>query len=556
MSDPKGLTVEHDVQMFEEGSEHILTLKDSTILENEDEGDILTSVALEDKERLKKNLENKKRKHAYVAYDDEEFTLGGKKRNILSQYDEPTKSSFKLDDQGTYNLKNEQSVSDKLKAQAVNLSYEKMREIRDYYTKEEAEMTFKKPKTKKKKKVRRKTDDDEDDIPSQNNMDTQINEVNGSHSSTTAPKPRPKANLDDVNFVDDDDLQQALARARRVANKKRVKKMTPEDIARSLAENKDNGDEEGDEVAEGMLVLSDTAEFVRSLGTQPLDSGLAERESERGRLRSETPRLEEPEEVETGEMEEKKAYKTKLEDVSKDEDIEEGELGNGEDVEMETEEHLQKQANPEKDLPTGLEEEPLVASGMAATLALLQQKGLYQKPTEDELQSERRRAENSRWLTQQKRLDLERERRREKEKQREREQRSATSSSRGRTSERDRDYEKEQKERERLREVLERMRDYKPEIRLEHRDEFGRVMSEKEAYKHLSHVFHGKNPGKAKTEKRLQRLAEEHKLQAMSSVDTPLGMAGRFAETLRASGSAHLVLDRAASSSSSSSGKK
>lgn len=44
---------------------------------------------MEDRERLQKNLDNKKKKPGYLAYDDEEFTLGGgQKRNILSQYDE------------------------------------------------------------------------------------------------------------------------------------------------------------------------------------------------------------------------------------------------------------------------------------------------------------------------------------------------------------------------------------------------------------------------------------------------------------------------------------
>jgi U4/U6.U5 tri-snRNP-associated protein 1 len=61
-----------------------------------------------------------------------------------------------------------------------------------------------------------------------------------------------------------------------------------------------------------------------------------------------------------------------------------------------------------------------------------------------------------------------------------------------------------------------------PEIRLERRDEFGRLMTEKEAFRKLSHKFHGKEPGKAKQEKRLKRLEEERKKQNMSSVDTPL----------------------------------
>lgn len=51
------------------------------------------------------------------------------------------------------------------------------------------------------------------------------------------------------------------------------------------------------------------------------------------------------------------------------------------------------------------------------------------------------------------------------------------------------------------------------EIQLVHYDEFGNSISEKEAYKLLSHRFHGNKSGKNKEEKRLKRLADRNMAQ-------------------------------------------
>ena len=44
------------------------------------------------------------------------------------------------------------------------------------------------------------------------------------------------------------------------------------------------------------------------------------------------------------------------------------------------------------------------------------------------------------------------------------------------------------------------------EILIERRDEFGRIMTPKEAFRMISHKFHGKGPGKKKQEKRMKQL--------------------------------------------------
>eukprot|EP01068_Selenidium_serpulae_P013104 Selendium_serpulae@DN5925_c3_g1_i4.p1 len=53
-------------------------------------------------------------------------------------------------------------------------------------------------------------------------------------------------------------------------------------------------------------------------------------------------------------------------------------------------------------------------------------------------------------------------------------------------------------------------------ILFDYRDKYGRVLTQKEAFKHISWVFHGKGPGKRKQEKMLKRLYQEKKLRLMA----------------------------------------
>jgi len=64
--------------------------------------------------------------------------------------------------------------------------------------------------------------------------------------------------------------------------------------------------------------------------------------------------------------------------------------------------------------------------------------------------------------------------------------------------------------------------DTAPDIRLDYLDELGRPMTQKEAFRKLSHKFHGKKPGKNKQEKRIKQQQEEQRKRGMSSTDTPL----------------------------------
>lgn len=50
---------------------------------------------------------------------------------------------------------------------------------------------------------------------------------------------------------------------------------------------------------------------------------------------------------------------------------------------------------------------------------------------------------------------------------------------------------------------------YRPDFKLDYVDEKGRIMSQKEAFRHLSHKFHGKGPGKNKIDKRMKKMEQE-----------------------------------------------
>eukprot|EP01136_Pigoraptor_vietnamica_P002452 Opistho-1_new@30456 len=94
------------------------------------------------------------------------------------------------------------------------------------------------------------------------------------------------------------------------------------------------------------------------------------------------------------------------------------------------------------------------------------------------------------------------------------------------------EYERE-RERERDRDkgfgpAFSEKKEYKPNVVIEYVDESGRVMNPKEAFRHLSHRFHGKGSGKTKKEKRMKKIEEER--QALSAVNTLQATGGTFAE--------------------------
>ncbi|XP_065870160.1 SART-1 family protein DOT2 [Euphorbia lathyris] len=79
-------------------------------------------------------------------------------------------------------------------------------------------------------------------------------------------------------------------------------------------------------------------------------------------------------------------------------------------------------------------------------------------------------------------------------------------------------------------------------IRIERTDEFGRIMTPKESFRKLSHMFHGKGPGKGKQEKRMNQYLEEMKLKQMKNSDTPSLSVERMREAQAQLKTPYLVL--------------
>lgn len=87
--------------------------------------------------------------------------------------------------------------------------------------------------------------------------------------------------------------------------------------------------------------------------------------------------------------------------------------------------------------------------------------------------------------------------------------------------------------------------DGKPRVMLSYTDEHGNQLTPKEAYRLMSHKFHGSKPGQNKREKQIRRMLEERRMrniQAMHSNDTPLASTAALRAETRKLASAHVVL--------------
>lgn len=166
---------------------------------------------------------------------------------------------------------------------------------------------------------------------------------------------------------------------------------------------------------------------------------------------------------------------------------------------------------------------------MASTLAILRQQGLLQTASQDVLEREATQKAKDAWLASYRHKLAQRELSRLRQK----------SSSADQAT---REWENRQRDAAESREALELFADYKPDVEIRYHDEDGRVLSTKEAWKALSHKFHGKGSGRMKTEKRLKKIADERKREAMGSGDTPLSMQAAFQIRQEKAGQAHMVL--------------
>jgi U4/U6.U5 tri-snRNP-associated protein 1 len=424
-SDLAGMKVVHDLGDMLEGGDMILTLKDATIEQLDKDGDELENFNLAELDRKKRNiLESKGR--AYNAYDDDHLT----KKSILSHYDElDAQIGFQIESKGAINaldlLKKKQNVQQGLLKASITLDSKDPILNSDYYTTEE--ISIRKPK-RKNRKIRKQDDINLEPI----NIPLNPSKFSNSNFNT---------DITSINFVDDDDLQNSLSRAR----KHRVKPK----VLLAVSSSSDDEDYKG-------MIISDTSEFVKSLEKTSLIVRQLEKSKE----------------------------------VQIDSDEMEVDVDVGVDVENEVGEYDQmaKEDENEGDIKEKIvEEEPLVSSGLMATLSLLAKQGVIAPPKQSTLDTEKgfitltfsAQLGRFKWQASQKKqqvqsgIDADYKRQRNKEKGELGKRRYEESNNR---------KDPRLEERLAIQAVEDKFKDYIPDVKLEYKDDAGRHLTPKEVF--------------------------------------------------------------------------
>ncbi|XP_034188525.1 U4/U6.U5 tri-snRNP-associated protein 1 [Osmia lignaria lignaria] len=489
----KGLKVEHDIEKFEEGKTVILTLKDQEVLKDDD--DVLVNVNITDEERYQRNILNKTKKPGYDAYDDDNFDeFGLPKKSILDKYDEEIegekKESFVL---GANNIKDNKSKLDYVKQRLANKRLESLilaepKLASEYYNDQEL-AKFKKPK-KKVRKIRKKLKA-EDLIPEDNDYLRDLGsrrskrpkDAKDNDSLDVDDLEAPPEDLSGVKLEEDDkevELQLALKKAQRL---KESHLANIEKVAETVKHEPLSSEEN----QSGNIVLNATAEFCRTLGDIPT-YGLAGNREENGQelMDFEMDGVKEEPPINDEEDDGRGAWNT----VQLDESI-------TEPVAMEA---------------AILDAEPSLGHGVGGALKLAMSKGYLQK--ED---SSRPSASRFAHLQAQN-YSIE-----------------------------DKTYGDDDKfgRRDRFNGPTSEFKEkdgFKPNVKLEYIDDDGHVLSAKEAFRYLSHKFHGKGPGKNKVEKRMKKAEQEVLMKRMSSTDTPLGTLNLLQAKQKETQSPYIVL--------------
>jgi U4/U6.U5 tri-snRNP-associated protein 1 len=451
----EGLKVGHDLGDIGQGEGTILTLKDRGILDGSDEeGDELISTQLAEKQRLQEHLSNKAKKPRYDPYADEFDDSGTKK--ILRQYDDEERKTFTLGKDVKAGAA--QSVSDKLAS--IAFDFERPREIISDYA-DPSTIKIKKPKKKKEKKNVRTTaalEGDEALVLPDEAIQDQL------------PSSTKRKVVEDTGFGDDEELQDLLAHRRRQALKKR-KISRPEDIVQDIRQSMQEDAEDGAE--EGGLVIDDTSEFVRGIEmTQPKSR----------------PSPPSPQQMEIEPEDEAPVVEMLLDEPS-------------------------AEAQPEEEPAEGGiigEDDEVIPNSLAATLAALRRSGELESKASAKFSTTDLDRRDEILAKQAHRASLtadEARRRREAERH---DPHAARLSQRERESRAEQDNLRRERREAEARNA-EFAAGFKFNVDIDYLDEFGQEMTKKDAFKRLSHVFHGKAFGTMKKGKYLAKALDRQK---------------------------------------------
>lgn len=483
--DLEGLKVGHNLETFKEDRQVILTLQDQDVLG--EDGDTLVNVNMIENERYQKNVEVRKQNPLHYGYDvyedqyDEFGTFIG--RGMLSKYDEvldgDTRKTFTIGESREL-IQQQQRKALEVKAKLQNktlesLNSEPLRIASDHFTEEEL-TTFKKPKAKKKiKKIRQKLKaddiielaggdqtDEKRDFGSRNRKD-KVEKKKVVLNEDMLPTPTEEASNAKVE-PEDEDLEHMLSKARRLKQKEIIRKdVSMNDIKHEVKMEVNSDEEEASGIViqgSAYITLNQTAEFCRTLGDIPT-YGMAGNRDEA----------------------------TDMMDVdqndAEDEVIERG-RGKWNQVDPNDEPKLMEGVPPppEHEDVAILDEEPDVACGVANALKLAMSKGYLEKDDSN-------RPSNSK-LThlQAQNYSIDDKNHGEDDKYNRRGG-GANQHFNGPLS----DFREKP--------------GYHPNVKLEYIDDNNQKLTPKEAFRYLSHKFHGKGPGKNKIEKRLKKVEQE-----------------------------------------------
>uniref|UniRef100_A0A8C1FCU9 Spliceosome associated factor 1, recruiter of U4/U6.U5 tri-snRNP n=1 Tax=Cyprinus carpio carpio TaxID=630221 RepID=A0A8C1FCU9_CYPCA len=531
--DLKGLKVQHKMESFREGETVILTIEDKGVLEEEE--DVLVNVGLVDKEKAEKNVELKKKKPDYKPYEEDESVddmVVFKPKSVLSKYDEEIegekKKSFRLSAGGFVGGERErelQAIRENLRSQAQSLDMPALTLASEYYTPHEM-VGFKKTKCKV-KKIRKKEkilkvdevlvdDTRSSDFGSRSRgrgrkqADEEERVEHGGVAKETSSKAgdvlqqSDDIRMADMDISDDEDftppeptaleedeaeqeLQKQLEKQRKLRQKQMLKD-SGEKVAEHMNQLVKADDDDNDPDKKNNIVFNATSEFCRTLGDIPTYGLSGNREDQ--------------------------------EDIMDFEKDDEKEGGGHSDSDMDDnvgwstvnldEEKIQADFSTAS--TTILDEEPIVNSGLAAALLLCKNKGLLdtQMLKVARVKAPKGALPNDNYAIEDKMNIDDKYSRREEY----------------------RGFTQDFKEKD----------NYKPDIKIEYVDESGRKLTPKEAFRQLSHRFHGKGSGKMKTERRMKKLEEEALLKKMSSSDTPLGTVALLQEKQKSQKTPYIVL--------------
>ncbi|KAL5977092.1 hypothetical protein ACLOJK_021434 [Asimina triloba] len=499
-----GVKILHGLDKVMEGGAVVLTLKDQNILAD---GDINEEVDMLENAEIS---EQKQRDGAYNAakkktgiYTDKFSDDPGSQRKILPQYDDPVEDEgVTLDESGHFSGEAEKKLEELRKRIQGGNSSKHFDDLAstakgssDYYTQEEM-LQFKKPKKKKSLRKREKLDLDAleaeaksaglgvGDLGSRNEGKRQL-----ARAEQEKADAEMRSNAYQAAYARAEEASKALRHEQTLTVKDEedgnlVFGDEDEDLYRSLDQAR-------------KLALKKQAEKAAS-GPQAIALlAVAEKDTED----SQNPHFGDPQEKRLvfTEMEEfvskikldEDAHKPETEDVFEEEDEpksldkEQDEGGGWMEVNENENDELPVEVERDEPVPDTTTHEPAVGKGLSGALQLLKERGTL-KETVD-------------WG--------------------------------GRNMD---------KKKSKLVGIYDE--DRTKEIRIERTDEFGRIMTPKEAFRMISHKFHGKGPGKMKLEKRQKQFFEELKLKQMKASDTPLLSMERMREAQAQTKSPYLVL--------------